>query len=91
MASTSQQPISTLSGRNFNVKTKNSTNLARDHNRIDRDRAPHVQTGASNHFNSLSDEQREEINEAVRVTLIIFFVMNDSLLKITIFRNLQRI
>lgn len=39
-------------------------NTGRDLNRLERERAPHGQTGASNHINIISDEQREEINEA---------------------------
>ncbi|POS85915.1 hypothetical protein EPUL_002225 [Erysiphe pulchra] len=62
MASTSQQPLSSFPSRTYNTKLKlPPTNIVRDHNR---DRASHGQTGASNHLNSISEEQREEISEA---------------------------
>lgn len=42
-----------------------STNTSRDHNRLDRERGSQAQVSSINALNNITDEQREEINEAV--------------------------
>ncbi|RKF81300.1 Cell division control protein 31 [Golovinomyces cichoracearum] len=69
MASTSQQPHSSFPQRSYNNGSNQHTklppaNLGRDHNRIERERVPPAQSGSAHPMNSITEEQREEINEA---------------------------
>lgn len=69
MASTSQQPHSSFPARSYNNALNHhaklpAANIGRDHNRIERERVSQAQAGTANHMNSITEEQREEINEA---------------------------